>query len=334
MKISKVFAALMSLTLVLSSPVYVEASWDLTGTNNYTKTYQTSGTFTVPYGANYEITLAGAAGGTAGQASAQYGEVVTGSIDLKAGDVVEYNVGQKGSVVTNGNAMVVTAGKPTTLVVNGQTVMIARAGSGAASGTLNQEVSKVTIESAEGYVAESAVHWCTLGNGTVCSESTISSYSAPGGCFTKGSHVHDGSCTMVDTTIHECDANCRYVTQTRYYEDGCATCYGSNYTGNEPCRGHATSVKQHSTNKRKEYACNQDLNTWSKNCKKNHTQMLSTIKHVDHFQGTVPGDGYMTLQLKAKYSIYLNGRPVKYPYFNNKLCKVIVYNGEVLHYAP
>lgn len=161
--------------------------------------------FTVPYTANYELSLAGTQGSSYNSDAGGYGwTLVRDSIKLNYGDVVQIHVPKWNNSYTSTE---VSGGHAATITVNSDVVWIAGGGAGTVSNNIAQNgVTSFTARGGEGSdpgvdrVYE--VHWHS-GNGksgATHSNSfpTVYSTTLVGGCYGWNGHTHNatGTCPM------------------------------------------------------------------------------------------------------------------------------------------
>ena len=119
--------------------VQVSDSEDISNTNRVDRTFTFSGsvkTTTIPYTGLYTITAYGAQGGNYGSFLGGYGGKVTGSIWLKKGEVLSYNIGGQNGYNGGGNGSQFGGGGGFTSVSTDQKGSVAIAGGGAGATSL------------------------------------------------------------------------------------------------------------------------------------------------------------------------------------------------------
>lgn len=231
----KYISALLCCALLLFSTSTAQAASPTLGINYGNKYTVTLGggtySYTVPFTANYELTLSGTRGAAYSNNSGGYGYTLSQTVRLNKGDEIKVELPNAPGYYQSGNTVVVPGGNPGKLWINGNLYWVAAGGQGKISnGIAPNNATAIQVYNGNGTSNGAAntydVHWHS-GNGLSGpyhsnSFPTLSTYNNPGGCYI-GSHV--------------CDENCRRTCGTQLvkvsehdYRDGCAWHGHGNFT--------------------------------------------------------------------------------------------------------
>ncbi|MCM1221731.1 MAG: hypothetical protein NC548_45395 [Lachnospiraceae bacterium] len=236
----KFLAILMAaLTLSATMPVYAASELPIAKSNSYTVSKDGGGSYeyTVPYTANYEITLAGAQGSSYSSNAGGYGYTLKKTIRLQYGDTIKVELPNRKNYYTEGTTIKVPGGDPAKLYINGTLVQVAGGGGGTVSNqTAPNDIYYVQTQNGAGtntatWNSSVTVHWHT-GNGVndvnKANHSnnfpTVYLASSPGGCYAGDGHTHNA---VVYCPRHTCVASSSISTY-RLSLEGCPTCGSCN----------------------------------------------------------------------------------------------------------
>lgn len=350
----KLFAILAVCTMLFSNVINVSAAnaFNLSKSNQYSVTLG-GGTFTytVPFTANYELTLAGTRGAAYSNNSGGPGYTLTKTVRLNYGDEVKVELPTAPSYSQSGSVLTIPGGSPAKLWINGTLYWSAAGGQGKLNSTIAPNgVTTVKIQSGNGTDNGNyntyAVHWHS-GNG-VSGASHSNSFpelyglSDPGGCYV-GSHVHDSygytcprtNCPSTDFTRtyhHHCD-------QDEYATWVCNICGVEYHKGGKYADGDADCSEPTGCSNWG-YSCgNMPHNIWNLGCNTQQGQILGytgsqqpgTCYTIDSPSAalTSTGNAYFTIKLAETETLFYKN--VKVPkgdlrYLNNYADLVILDN--------
>lgn len=305
-------------------------------------------TYTVPFTANYEVTLSGSEGAGYPSGAGGYGYTLTTTVRLNKGQAITVSTPNRPAHYTEGTTTTVPHGNDSVLKIDGAEFL--RAGGGAPrfnqiiapTGTLNVQV--------EG-VAPLPVHWHS-GNGksgathanqfpTVYSETLV------GGCYGWSGHTHDATRTCARFHNHDLDpkkvAWCcmnENINGNYIHPPGCpcpGTCWtraDNNYFRDgwlTDCNGAMNA-----------YACGYPNNTQALKCGYSQGQILNVnnASYKPHtcsgeFTGqslSNTGNGKFTIRLAEQQELNYSNVVVTTPHYKGGLCELILRDDTVVYY--
>lgn len=237
-------------------------------------------TYTVPFTANYEVTLSGSEGAGYPSGAGGYGYTLTTTVRLNKGQTITVSTPNRPAHYTEGTTTIVPHGNDSVLKIGGEEFL--RAGGGAPrfnqiiapTGTINVQV--------EG-VASLPVHWHS-GNGKSGATHanqfpTVYSETLAGGCYGWSGHTHNATRTCPMRHNHDLDPKelrwcCMNENRNGNYvhPDSCP-CDGTCSPGSDPYfRYGLVSICDNSMN---EYACGNPNNTQVLKCGYSQGQILN-----------------------------------------------------------
>lgn len=188
-------AAIMALSLLFGTAANAAGNeLPISHGNRYTVNRDGGGeiTYTVPFTANYEVTLSGSEGAGYPSGAGGYGYTLTTTVRLNKGQTITVSTPNRPAHYTEGTTTIVPHGNDSVLKIDGKEFL--RAGGGAPrfnqiiapTGTINVQV--------EG-VASLPVHWHS-GNGKSGATHanqfpTVYSETLAGGCYGWSGHTHN-----------------------------------------------------------------------------------------------------------------------------------------------
>ena len=318
--------------------------------NRYTVTRDGGGeiTYTVPFTANYEVTLSGSEGAGYPSGAGGYGYTLTTTVRLNKGQTITVATPNRPAHYTEGTTTIVPHGNDSVLKIDDKEFL--RAGGGASrfnqiiapTGTINVQV--------EG-VASLPVHWHS-GNGksgathanqfpTVYSETLV------GGCYGWSGHTHNATRTCA--RFHNCDLDPKRVAWC---------CMNENINGNYihkpgcPCEG-TCWTRAEDKNFRdgwvidcngamNDYACGYPNNTQVLKCGYSQGQILNVNNasyqpHINsgNFNGkslSNTGNGKCTIRLAEQQELNYSNVVVTTPHYKDGLCELILRDDTVVYY--
>ena len=330
--------------------------------NRYTVTRDGGGeiTYTVPFTANYEVTLSGSEGAGYPSGAGGYGYTLTTTVRLNKGQTITVATPNRPAHYTEGTTTIVPHGNDSVLKIDDKEFL--RAGGGAprfnqiiaSTGTINVQV--------EG-VASLPVHWHS-GNGksgathanqfpTVYSETLV------GGCYGWAGHTHnatsicpkshshnDGCYGIPDSPWNNCaDCTSNGVPDGAGYKKYHCNCCGSDFRGTNGWH-HCPSSKHF-----KQVCHDQPLNTWNCGNQPVNTQTIKCgfqhgqINPVTNQYTPTPcsgtwdsaasnntGDAKFTVELCEQDTVYYDNGLVKDPVYKGGPAELVLVDGTVCHY--
>ena len=305
-------------------------------------------TYTVPFTANYEVTLSGSEGAGYPSGAGGYGYTLTTTVRLNKGQTITVATPNRPAHYTEGTTTIVPHGNDSVLKIDDKEFL--RAGGGASrfnqiiapTGTINVQV--------EG-VASLPVHWHS-GNGksgathanqfpTVYSETLV------GGCYGWSGHTHNATRTCA--RFHNCDLDPKRVAWC---------CMNENINGNYihkpgcPCEG-TCWTRAEDKNFRdgwvidcngamNDYACGYPNNTQVLKCGYSQGQILNVNNasyqpHINsgNFNGkslSNTGNGKCTIRLAEQQELNYSNVVVTTPHYKDGLCELILRDDTVVYY--
>lgn len=344
-------AAIMALSLLFGTAANAAGNeLPISHGNRYTVNRDGGGeiTYTVPFTANYEVTLSGSEGAGYPSGAGGYGYTLTTTVRLNKGQTITVSTPNRPAHYTEGTTTVVPHGNDSVLKIDGKEFL--RAGGGAPrfnqiiapTGTINVQV--------EG-VAPLPVHWHS-GNGksgathanqfpTVYSETL-----AGGGCYGWSGHTHNATRTCPMRHNHDLDPKelrwcCMNENRNGNYvhPDSCP-CDGTCSPGSDPYfRYGLVSICDNSMN---EYACGNPNNTQVLKCGYSQGQILNVNNasyrpHTNdgNFTGqslSNTGNGKFTIRLAEQQELNYSNVGVTTPHYKSGLCELILRDDTVVYY--
>lgn len=306
-------------------------------------------TYTVPFTANYEVTLSGSEGAGYPSGAGGYGYTLTTTVRLNKGQTITVFTPNRPAHYTEDTTTIVPHGNDSVLKINDEEFL--RAGGGAPrfnqiiapTGTLNVQV--------EG-VAPLPVHWHS-GNGksgathanqfpTVYSETLV------GGCYGWSGHTHNATRTCPMWHNHDLDpkrvawccmninVNGKYIHKPGCPCDG-ATCWTR--ADNKYFRDNWVRDCNGAMN---EYACGNPNNTQVIKCGYSQGQILNVnnVSYRPHicsgeFTGqslSNTGNGKFTIRLAEQQELNYSNVVVTTPHYKGGLCELILKDDTVVYY--
>lgn len=304
-------------------------------------------TYTVPFTANYEVTLSGSEGAGYPSGAGGYGYTLTTTVRLNKGQTITVSTPNRPAHYTEGTTTIVPHGNDSVLKIDGKEFL--RAGGGAPrfnqiiapTGTINVQV--------EG-VASLPVHWHS-GNGKSGATHanqfpTVYSETLAGGCYGWSGHTHNATRTCLMRHNHDLDPKELYwccMNENRngnyVHPDSCG-CPGNCSTGADPYFRYApVSICDNSMN---EYACGNPNNTQVLKCGYSQGQILNVNNasyrpHTNdgNFTGqslSNTGNGKFTIRLAEQQELNYSNVGVTTPHYKGGLCELILRDDTVVYY--
>lgn len=305
-------------------------------------------TYTVPFTANYEVTLSGSEGAGYPSGAGGYGYTLTTTVRLNKGQTVTVSTPNRPAHYTEGTTTIVPHGNDSVLKIDGKEFL--RAGGGAPR--FNQIIAPTgTFDVQVEGVNPLPVHW-HRGNGksgathanqfpTVYSETPV------GDCYGWSGHTHDATRTCPMRHNHDLDPKrvawcCMNVNINGNYihNPGCP-CSGTCWTRaeNKYFRDNWLTDCDNSMN---EYACGNPNNTQVIKCGYSQGQILNVNNdsYQPHtcsgeFTGPSPsntGNGKFKIRLAEQQELNYNNVAVTTPYYKGGLCELILRDDTVVYY--
>lgn len=321
----------------------------ITHGNKYTISRNGGGdiAYTVPFTANYEVTLSGSEGAGYSSGTGGYGYTLTTTVRLNKGQTVEIGAPDRPTYSTSGSTTMLPHGSDSVLKVDGTEVL--RAGGGAPKVNNNIAPEGVLNLSLEGLSLP--VHWHS-GNGksgpthsnqfpTVYNETSV------GGCYGLTGHTHNATRTCPRYHDHAYDKKeyrwcCMNENRGGNYvhPENCP-CPGNCSTGADNWKRYAlVSICDGALNS---WGCgNLPLNTQTLTCGKQQGQILNinNSSYRPHtcsgdFSGqslTNSGNGKCTIRLAERQGLAYSDVIVKAPSYKNTKCELILRDDTVVYY--
>lgn len=343
-------AAIMALSLLFGTAANAAGNeLPISHGNRYTVNRDGGGeiTYTVPFTANYEVTLSGSEGAVYPSGAGGYGYTLTTTVRLNKGQTITVSTPNRPAHYTEGTTTIVPHGNDSVLKIGGEEFL--RAGGGAPrfnqiiapTGTINVQV--------EG-VASLPVHWHS-GNGKSGATHanqfpTVYSETLAGGCYGWSGHTHNATRTCPMRHNHDLDPKelrwcCMNENRNGNYvhPDSCP-CDGTCSPGSDPYfRYGLVSICDNSMN---EYACGNPNNTQVLKCGYSQGQILNVNNasyrpHTNdgNFTGqslSNTGNGKFTIRLAEQQELNYSNVGVTTPHYKSGLCELILRDDTVVYY--
>lgn len=345
-------AAIMALSLLVGTVANAAGNeLPISHGNRYTVNRDGGGeiTYTVPFTANYEVTLSGSEGAGYPSGAGGYGYTLTTTVRLSKGQTITVSTPNRPAHYTEGTTTIVPHGNDSVLKINGKEFL--RAGGGAPmfnqiiapTGTLNAQV--------EG-VDPLPVHWHS-GNGTSGATHenqfpTVYSETLVGGCYGWSGHTHDATSTCARFHNHNLDKK-----QVVF------CCMNINVNGNYihkpgcPCDGKGCWTRASDPYFRdgwgrvcngalNDYSCGYPNNTQVIRCGYSQGQILNVNNasyrpHICSGEFTRQslsntGNGKFTIRLAEQQELNYSNVVVTTPHYKGGLCELILKDDTVVYY--
>ena len=344
-------AAIMALSLLFGAVANAAGNeLPISHGNRYTVTRDGGGeiTYTVPFTANYEVTLSGSEGAGYPSGAGGYGYTLTTTVRLNKGQTITVSTPNRPAHRTEGTTTIVPHGNDSVLKIDGKEFL--RAGGGAPrfnqilapTGTLD-----VQVEGANPL----PVHWHS-GNGksgathanqfpTVYSETLV------GGCYGWSGHTHDATRTCARFHNHDLDQRrvawcCMNVNINGNYihKPGCP-CPGGCWTRADD-KYFRDGWTRDCNGAMNDYACGYPNNTQVIKCGYSQGQILNVNNasyrpHIcsGEFTGqslSNTGNGKVTIRLAEQQELNYSNVVVTTPHYKGGLCELILKDATVVYY--
>lgn len=346
-------AAIMALSLLFGTVANAAGNeLPISHGNRYTVTRDGGGeiTYTVPFTANYEVTLSGSEGAGYPSGAGGYGYTLTTTVRLNKGQTITVSTPNRPAHRTEGTTTIVPHGNNSVLKIDGQEFL--RAGGGAPR--FNQIIAPTgTLDVQVEGVNPLPVHWHS-GNGksgathanqfpTVYSETLV------GGCYGWSEHPHTHDATRTCARFHNHDLDPKRVAWC---------CMNENINGNYihkpgcPCSGGCWTRADDKyfrdgwvtdcNGAMNDYACGYPNNTQVLKCGYSQGQILNVNNasyrpHIcsGEFTGqslSNTGNGKFTIRLAEQQELNYDNVVVKTPHYKGGLCELILRDDTVVYY--
>lgn len=345
-------AAIMALSLLVGTVANAAGNeLPISHGNRYTVNRDGRGeiTYTVPFTANYEVTLSGSEGAGYPSGAGGYGYTLTTTVRLSKGQTIKVSTPTRPAHYTKGTTTIVPHGNDSVLKINGKEFL--RAGGGAPrfnqiiapTGTLNAQV--------EG-VDPLPVHWHSGNEKSGATHAnqfpTVYSETLVGGCYGWSGHTHDATRTCARFHNHNLDPK-----QVVW------CCMNINVNGNYihkpdcPCDGTGCWTRQSNpyyrdgwgrvcNNALNDYSCGYPNNTQVIRCGYSQGQILNVNNasyrpHIcsGEFTGqslSNTGNGKFTIRLAEQQELNYSNVVVTTPHYKGGLCELILKDDTVVYY--
>lgn len=345
-------AAIMALSLLFGTVANAAGNeLPISHGNRYTVNRDGGGeiTYTVPFTANYEVTLSGSEGAGYPSEAGGYGYTLTTTVRLNKGQTVTVSTPNRPAHYTEEGTTttIVPHGNDSVLKIDGKEFL--RAGGGAPR--FNQIIAPTgTYDVQVEGVNPLPVHWHS-GNGKAGATHanqfpTVYSETSVGGCYRWSGHTHNATRTCPMRHNHDLDHKewrwcCMNENRNGNYvhPSGCS-CPGTCVTGEDPYfRYGLVSICDNFMN---EYACGNPNNTQVIKCGYSQGQILNV--NNDSYQPHTcsgkftgqslsnTGNGKFTIRLAEQQELYYSNVVVTTPYYKGGLCELILRDDTVVYY--
>lgn len=344
-------AAIMALSLLVGTVANAAGNeLPISHGNRYTVNRDGGGeiTYTVPFTANYEVTLSGSEGAGYPSGAGGYGYTLTTTVRLSKGQTITVSTPNRPAHYTEGTTTIVPHGNDSVLKINGKEFL--RAGGGAPmfnqiiapTGTLNAQV--------EG-VVPLPVHWHS-GNGTSGATHanqfpTVYSETLVGGCYGWSGHTHDATSTCARFHNHNLDKKrvvwcCMNINVNgNYIHKPDCSCPGTCWT-RESDHYFRDGWVRDCNGALNDYSCGYPNNTQVIKCGYSQGQILNVNNasyrpHICSGEFTRQslsntGNGKFTIRLAEQQELNYSNVVVTTPHYKGGLCELILKDDTVVYY--
>lgn len=343
-------AAIMALSLLFGTVANAAGNeLPISHGNRYTVTRDGGGeiTYTVPFTANYEVTLSGSEGAGYPSGAGGYGYTLTTTVRLNKGQTVTVSTPNRPAHYTEGTTTIVPHGNDSVLKIDGKEFL--RAGGGAPR--FNQIIAPTgTLDVQVEGVNPLPVHWHS-GNGKLGATHTnqfptVYSEILVGGCYGWSGHTHNATCTCLMRHNHALDREewrwcCmnKNINGNFVHPEDCP-CPGTCTTGVDPAKRYG--LVRICNGAMNEYACGNPNNTQVIQCGYSQGQILNVNNdsyrpHTcsGEFTGqslSNTGNGKFTIRLAELQELNYSNVVVTTPYYKGSLCELILRDDTVVYY--